>query len=651
MRKVCLMLASSWALCAAEMAHALTFGEVAITVALRPRGPCTHGTSEYVFSVHNESSGRRHVVTITIPASFGGMDDRIIGISGTVELEPGATRTISLLQPFFPPIGGNYAKVFVDGREYGSSREPALPVALSTQAMTPWGGGAGGWPGPGAAAGTVGYLLISREVPLDFPTGDRSLAMAGPGVITTHAEREDTPLSAWSTNWQGHSRYDAIVITAREWKDVATEAVRTALWQYAEAGGMLVFLGDVPLPGRLTTQAPRREDGVRFYAAGFGTCAIAPGGNTGTWPADRWWALHRVWTNNGQPLQPVMSADEANDRLPVVEEIQTPVRGLFVLMVVFTVVIGPGNLWVLTRMQRRIWMLWTVPAISFLTCALVFGYMLVVEGWRGQSRIDAITLLDENTGRATTVAYVGVYAPMTPSDGLHFSRAGEIAWLKKEDDPYRGRRTSGNACTIECTKDQHFVSGWVSARVPSHFKVRQSEHKPTFRLPVELAADGTLTASNYLGADIQQLWVADGKGIVYYAENVPAGAKATLTLRGTDRATATPEAYRSLLTGVSWLPPRKATGSFRPPPAFGPKPARPMPPPGGLKEALAERAVPAVADVSGPPSAAPLRYLAPRTYMAVLDSAPFIDGPLANTRASEAHCTILGVMKEKGDGN
>ena len=72
-----------------------------------------------------------------------------------------------------------------------------------------------------------------------------------------------------------------------------------------------------------------------------------------------------------------------------------PVKGLFVLVLLFTIGIGPVNIWVLSRYRKRIWLWWNVPAVSLLTCLAVFCYALLAEGWTPRGKIASLTVLDE----------------------------------------------------------------------------------------------------------------------------------------------------------------------------------------------------------------------------------------------------------------
>jgi hypothetical protein len=297
--------------------------------------------------------------------------------------------------------------------------------------------------------------------------------------------------------------------------------------------------------------------------------------------------------------------DEANRMFPVVADIGIPVRGLFVLMLLFTLLIGPINLYVLALQKRRIWMLWTVPVISLLTCASVFGYMLLAEGWQGYVRTEGLTILDESAHRATTIGWTAFYSPMTPGDGLHFSYDTELVPQIMEE-PYR--RSGGTARTLDWTSDQHLASGWVSARIPAHFVLRKSEVRRE-RVTVSRARDGTLTMVNGLGAEISQFWFADQQGRIHSAQHVPPGSQVALRSTGEElEADARPENLRQLYAG-DW--------SFQ----------------------------------IHQPGRNPQSYLRPGCYVAVLEATPFIEEGLTKVKTRKCRSVVYGILRDFPDAN
>jgi ABC-2 type transport system ATP-binding protein len=214
----------------------------------------------------------------------------------------------------------------------------------------------------------------------------------------------------------------------------------------------------------------------------------------------------------------------------LVAETMVPVRGLFLLVVLFSVAIGPVNVWLLSKYRKRIWLWWNVPAISLATCLAVFLYAMMSEGWTARGKTASLTLLDERCHRATTIGYVSLYCPLTPSRGLHFGVDTDVALLSRERSSYRysryGRR-EGGPYFVDWTSDQHLASGWVTARVPAYFQFRKNEDRRE-RLSVEKKADGSVVVVNALGADIRRVYLADASGRVFEGRDIAAGAERTL---------------------------------------------------------------------------------------------------------------------------
>jgi hypothetical protein len=491
-------------------------------------------------------------------------------------------------------------------------------------------------------------------------------APAGPPTaLKNQLEQEDRPLAEWSPHWLGYSRYDGVVVAADELA-AAPEPVRTALWQYAETGGLLLVMGrDVAVPPAWKARPGSDDTGLAVHDTGLGRCLVAPENKVGDWSKERWRDLSRRWRGTASTWSQMQSPGDANRRFRVVEDVRVPVRGLFVLMLVFAVGIGPLNLWLLGRRDRRMWMLWTVPAVSLLTCLLVFGYMLAAEGVRGQLRTEGLTILDQNTQRATSLGWTAFYAPLTPGDGVHFGADTEVVWQRGVDMPTYGRR-GGASCTLDWTDDQHLAGGWVAARVPSHFKVRQSATQRRERLDVEPAADGTLAALNGLGADVVRLWVVDDKGALYTAERVTAGARVTLTPAGKAVGNGRAAPLRELFDSERWLsppdnrgrPPAVAPGGFsrggpvavpiavKPPPSAAPA-TRKAPAPPGRRGGAAPEAPAAPGVVEPGPVGRLTRFLTPGSYLAEMDGAPFFPDALAGTRSGVRKSYVLGILQPR----
>lgn len=632
---------------------AIAFGEIEITVGSEPRGNNSHGYTEYRFYVRSKSKKTR-MVELAMPATGRGSGRGVLGgVVRRVEVPPEVTVTVTLLYPARPLMVGSGVAVTVDGYRF----EQTLPVSPMSGSGVhhrhggrhgAWGGHAKMAWGPGMGMNqTLVYYSQSLEekffvrpivhrggMGIGLPGGVGEAPDPGPpggaggpgmpggamgpgggeltGGQTLNAQlfRSDIPVTAWSSDWLAYSRYDGVLVTARDLNDLATTSEQTkrvlrALHQFAETGGTLVVIGSggLHLPKAWQRDPVRRPNaGVQTYAVGLGYVLHHPEAVSRKWREDDWLTITGALGQTNTPWQSNRPLRDLHDSFPVVDHLGVPVRGLFALMLLFAVAIGPVNLIVLSRKKKRLWMLWTVPLMSALTCAAVFGYMVVAEGWGGHARVAGITVLDQIEQRATTVGRAAYYSPLTPGDGLRFATDTEVSPLGAE------HATDDTQATIEWGGEQHLRRGWVSARVPAHFALRRSEVQNTqVRLSIHREPDGRLVVVNGLGTDVKELHLADEKGALYTAGAIPAGQEATLERQGnavvSDQGA---DAWRKLYTMTDW----------------------------GVK------------DPKRPGTAAEL--LVPKTYLAVVEQTPFLDQGLKSAYARPAPSLVLGVFGEIG---
>jgi len=124
------------------------------------------------------------------------------------------------------------------------------------------------------------------------------------------------------------------------------------------------------------------------------------------------------------------------------------------------------------------------------------------------------------------------------------------------------------------------------------------------RVALHRESDGALTATNLLGAPIKQLWIADSKGAVYEANGITEGQKAVLTAQG--KAAGSLHQLRAVYA-QNWL---------------------------ALGDRLTRDAK---------------RYLVHGSYLATLDSTPFLEEGMAGARPRTSESIIFGILKEGGD--
>ena len=398
-------------------------------------------------------------------------------------------------------------------------------------------------------AGGARHTLISRGVPQNFrdrpewaaagsTRRDRRAAArpmtsgrAASPVANCAFLRSDVDANEWTPNWLGYSCYDAVLLTAEEFDGMAPP-LQAALRRYIECGGEVLIHGP-RVPAVLSDGGERDKGGLMSrrrtgYYVGLGYVAASGSSN--------WDAMARL-VENTVAVTPVYKPEEKPHDLfgLLIGEASVPVKGLFVLVLLFTIGIGPVNIWILSRYRKRIWLWWNVPAVSLLTCLAVFCYALLAEGWTPHGKIASMTVLDERSHRATTIGLVSYYCPLTPSGGLHFSPDTDVAPLTSEASLGYGYRPYGPSRNelsglrlVDWTRDQHFRSGWVTARVPAYFQIRKSEDTRRERLLVRKDAQGNVSVTNALGADIRRLLLTDASGRIFQAADIPAGGERSL---------------------------------------------------------------------------------------------------------------------------
>jgi hypothetical protein len=436
-------------------------------------------------------------------------------------------------------------------------------------------------------------------------SSDNSAQAAGWGMPRqpVNALRAESPVAGWSELWLAYSPFDAVVLEAADISSAST-GVFDALGNYLQAGGNVVLFGTTVLPAQWHPWEQQHINGGDEYRVGFGRCFVLATENPAALNRNAIQSL-RAAVNDMADYWTSLPRDggAAESALPIHGNTEIPARGIVLIMLSFIIVIGPANLFFLSRYKRRIWMLWTIPAISFASTMMVFVYSLVREGITPDTHIAGLTVLDQSSRHAATFGGESFYCPLTPGGGLHFDYGTEATPLVNLDN-YR----SSSSREVDWSQSQHFGRGWVSARIPAYFHLRRSE---TRRERIEVSAqNGNMQIVNGLGAPIKSIWLADKNMSFFQANNIEVGQKSILA-----RSKQTQSLVKS-----------------------GPD---------GLKRDLGF-GVGGAGDIGDGAQ----KYLRPGTFIAVLDGNPFIENALVsspNPKHSKSEAVVFGVLDPAQD--
>jgi hypothetical protein len=199
-----------------------------------------------------------------------------------------------------------------------------------------------------------------------------------------------------------------------------------------------------------------------------------------------------------------------------------PAGAYLLILVLFSLLIGPVNFLLLRRVRQQALIVLTAPLISAVFIGVLMVYVVAAEGFAVHGRAETFTALDQARRLASTRAAVSLYAAgMTPSGGLRFPR--DVAVFPLGSDGGAGGR---DRLALDLTDSQRFASGLIAARSPTNLEtiaVRPARER------LQVVRDGAgLAVVNGLGATVTKLRYRAADGMLTIAGPLPEGGRAPL---------------------------------------------------------------------------------------------------------------------------
>lgn len=221
-----------------------------------------------------------------------------------------------------------------------------------------------------------------------------------------------------------------------------------------------------------------------------------------------------------------------------------PVVSFLIFISVFTFVIGPLNYYMLARRKRLNLLVVTIPGIAAVTSLLLFAYSAMAHGFSVKSRVRSLTILDQDSQTAVSMARLSLYAGFTPSGGLEFSPNTSVTPIWPSGQEFESGR-------VDWTETQALQAGFLRSRTRTQFLTTQVRNERG-RLTVA-PADVGLKVANGLEWDLAALIVTDENGNAFFHEDLPAGGSKTLSPMSESNR----EAARKLLRRSHPAPPEE----------------------------------------------------------------------------------------------
>jgi hypothetical protein len=566
------------------------FGEIRVSSSVMASPPAWHGYLEHRITLVNDSASRAHDITVRFPDHSYSYGDglHLERIERTVRLGPGATVQLPILQPPVHLSGNKEGVLYVNGRVRGNFPIPSLGLGQYARAWDR---------GP--------CVMVSRKV--DMLALEKGILDKKPeksaGTRRYHHSREDEwkvnlvraelESGEWSDRWIAYTCYDSIVLGAEELGRMPLD-VRNAIMRYVSCGGSLVIAGAEEVPGAVQVSGTIAEGKVADHVYGSGAILnlVQPAGGLSISPEQKR-EIRALWTRQMNIWTRETSISDWHKKIPLVESSGIPMRRMFIMCVLFAIVIGPVNMVVLARMQRRIWLLWTVPVISFIATAALLLYSLISEGVTPTMRMQSVTILNQPAQEAVSFGVAGFYFPLTPAGGLHYDFDTEVTPLNEY------AHGSGGRLHVNWTRDQHWDGDYLLARIPTFFRLRKVESRLE-RIQTIIKPDGAY-ALNGLGAPIRYLLMADDKGALYEASDVAPGEQIMIRKTG-GKSGGGKDVLRSLGQGMEYP------------------------------------------DMYSSLTNAPAQYIRPSSYVALLDKSLFLSQGRSDKADLKESCVVYGIM-------
>ncbi len=181
-----------------------------------------------------------------------------------------------------------------------------------------------------------------------------------------------------------------------------------------------------------------------------------------------------------------------------------PVYGFMVLITAFAVLIGPVNYFYLRR-KRWLWLLLvTVPAMALVTSVLLVGYSVAAHGFSIRSRIRSLTVLDQKSHRAVSVARLALFCRCGAWRGMQFSPETAVYQVFPP-------MVEPGAFTVDWTENQSLTSGWLLSRTRTQFLTVRHAEQPD-RVDIKPGQNGGLAIVNGLPWELEAVLVAEESG-------------------------------------------------------------------------------------------------------------------------------------------
>jgi hypothetical protein len=373
-------------------------------------------------------------------------------------------------------------------------------------------------------------FVLPEELPYD-PTQALSTNLRGMRAIpATNVVRANFALLRdLPTRSEAYSSIDGVVIDTAS--TLQNDASLAAIATWVRLGNVLAFYGrGAEQVARAATDIGawieprflvRDVDGVAAYACGQGLVLVGESAQpleaTGQVQSLNW-----AMESRGSWI-PRVGKDRGDELTVALPGLDLPYRPLTLLLVLFAVLIGPVNFYVVRRLKKPALLLVTVPSIALLFSIGLFGYGALAQGLDVRTASETFTLLDQRAHHSSSAEVRTIFAGLSPGPGL-VPGPGASAWREISNGNWRDQVQ----CTIDFGANVVLGGNFMPVRTPTR-QVLLTDRACRLRVDVRPDGDGWIV-ENALGVGIRSIELCDFDGH-WFASKTPiaAGTKQRIT--------------------------------------------------------------------------------------------------------------------------
>jgi len=356
-----------------------------------------------------------------------------------------------------------------------------------------------------ALAATLGAAIPSATASSMASIGYTSVSGAAHDVEIAHARHEDL-----ARQWGAYTSLDLVVLDADHGLPAAEKLAPLMAW--VRSGGELLVIGT-----RARAEAERAPELAawmepRFqranplgdeYRCGLGRLTLS---GVGAELGDLRPFVRELLDARTLPVPDGGAPWRASGAFPQIPGLdRLPFRTFALILVLFAVLIGPVNFFLVARRRRAVLLLVTIPAISLVTTLLLVGYGVLFQGLDVKTSSISIALLDERAHRSSSPEVRQLFAGLAPGEGLIPGSGTLVSPLSLDSERQRFE--------LELAERLLLKGDFLPSRTPVH-QVLNSERAERARLGVARIGE-RLRVDNNLGVELLELAVRAPDGRLY----------------------------------------------------------------------------------------------------------------------------------------